>query len=152
MKMLLMAGGASVFAIASAHALPTSYSVGGLTFSNITCSTTLAGTTQGDCSGLTIANAPAGNGIAIDGLLSSVSGATSNLDVLIRYQLTSSNPISSVGLDFNGATFGSGIARAEVTEDAYASPGGTCWAKPPWVPRRPCPAPWRSAARSIRFT
>ena len=125
MKQLLLAGAVGLFCATSAYALPTSYNVGGLTFSNITCSSGSSGTATGGCDGLTIADAPGGGGIQFQGLLASASGTTSSLDVLIGYQLTSTTPISSVELDFNGATFGSGIARAGVVETAYTAPGGT---------------------------
>jgi len=125
MKKLFLAGAAGLLSIASAHALPTSYSAGGLALSNITCTTSASGTATGDCGGLSIANAPGSNGIQIQGLLAEASGPASRLDVIIGYQLTSANPLSTVGLDFNGATFGSGIARAEVVETAFTSLGGT---------------------------
>lgn len=125
MKKYLLAGVMGLLGAASAHALPTSYSVGGLTFSNITCSSGSTGNGVGGCDALSIADAPGGNGIQFQGLLATASGPTSSLDVIIGYQLTSTAPISSVGLDFNGATFGSGVARAEVVETAYSAPGGT---------------------------
>lgn len=128
MKKLLLAGAAGLLSIASAHALPTSFSTGGLTFSNISCTAGSSGTTAGDCGGLGLAPAAGGNGVQIQGLLSSVSAPASTsgsrLDLIISYQLTSTTPFSSVGLDFNGATFGSGVARAEVVESAYTAPGG----------------------------
>ena len=124
MKKYLLAGVMGLLGAASASALPTSYSVGGLTFSNITCASGSTGNALGNCDGLSIADAPGGNGIQFQGLLASASGPASSLDVIIGYQLTSTAPISSVGLDFNGSTFGSGIARAEVTETAYSAPGG----------------------------
>lgn len=125
MKKYLLAGAMGLLGAASAHALPTSYSVGGLTFSNITCASGPTGNAVGGCDSLTLADAPGGNGIQFQGLLATASGPASSLDVIIGYQLTSTAPISSVGLDFNGATFGSGIARAEVVETAYTAPGGT---------------------------
>ena len=124
-RKLLLTGVIGLFCATSAHALPTSYSVGGLTFSNITCSSGSSGTATGNCDGLTIANAPGGNGIQFQGLLATASGPESSLDVIIGYQMTSTTPFSAVGLDFNGATFGSGVARAEVIETAYTAPGGT---------------------------
>ena len=103
----------------SAQALPSSYSVGGLTFSNITCASGSTGNATGGCGSLTIADAPGGNGIQFQGLLAEASGPTSSLDVIIGYQVTSATPFAAVGLSFNGSTFGSGIARAEVVETAY---------------------------------
>ena len=125
MKKLFLTGAIGLLCATSAHALPTAYNVGGLAFSNITCSSGSSGNATGGCDSLTIADAPGGRGIQFQGLLAEASGSASSLDVIIGYQLTSSTPISSVGLDFNGATFGSGIARAEVTETAYTAPGGT---------------------------
>lgn len=125
MKKYLLAGVVGLFCAGSAHALPTSYSVGGLTFSDIKCSSESSGTATGGCDDLRITDAPGSNGIQFQGLLASASGAASSLDVIISYQLTSSSPISSVGLDFNGANFGSGISRAGVVETAYTAPGGT---------------------------
>jgi hypothetical protein len=125
LRKLLIAGVASFISIASANALPTSYSVGGLTFSNITCNMNLNGTATGACSDLSIVNAPGGSGIQIQGLLAAASGPVSRADAIISYQVTSSTPLSTVGLDFNGGTFGDGIARAEVVETAYSSPGGS---------------------------
>ena len=119
------AGTIGLFCAASAHALPTSYSVGGLTFSNITCSSGSGGNATGDCDSLRIADAPGGGGIQFQGLLATASGPEASLDVIIGYQLTSTTPFSSVGLDFNGSTFGSGIARAGVVETVYTAPGGT---------------------------
>lgn len=123
---ILLAGmaAAGLLSIAPANALPTSYSVGGLTFSNITCTSSSGGTTTGDCGGLSIVNSPGVNGIQIRGLLAETSGPASRLDAIISYQLNSTSSLSTVGLDFNGATFGSGVARAEVVETAFRSPGG----------------------------
>ena len=125
MRKAFLAGAAGLFCATSAHALPTSYSVGGLTFSDITCSSGSSGAATGTCDSLRIADAPGGGGIQFQGLLAASSGPASSLDVVIGYRLTSTAPISSVGLDFNGATFGSGVARAGVVETAYTAPGGT---------------------------
>ena len=125
MRKLLLTGVIGLFCATSAHALPTSYSVGGLTFSNITCSSGSTGTATGNCDGLYIVDAPGGSGIQFQGLLATASGPASSLDVIIGYQITSATPFSAVGLSFNGSTFGSGIARAEVVETAYSAPGGT---------------------------
>lgn len=125
MRKLLLAGAAGLLSIASANALPTSFSVDGLTFSNITCTTQASGNTFGDCGSLGARSAPGGNGIEFTGLLAEVSPPSARLDLIINYQLTSTTPISAVGLSFDGSTFGPGFARAEVTETAFASPGGT---------------------------
>lgn len=125
-KLLLTSamGAIGVLCATSVQALPTSYSVGGLTFSNITCASGSTGTATGNCDGLAIADAPGGNGIQFQGLLATASGPASSLDVIIGYQITSTTPFSAVGLSFNGVTFGSGVARAEVVETAYSAPGG----------------------------
>lgn len=136
MNRVLLAGVASLLSVA-AQAAPidatTSITNGGLTFNNFTCiATSPAGSsTNGNCSGLSV-DAFGTTGIRFAGGLSAQTAAnsssSSSLDLVITYQVASSNaqaPLTGLGLSFNGQTFGSGIATASVTEDAFTALGGT---------------------------
>ncbi|MBV8093704.1 MAG: PEP-CTERM sorting domain-containing protein [Acetobacteraceae bacterium] len=127
MRKLLLAGAAGLLSIASAHALPTSLTVDGLSFSNITCAVpTSSGNTAGDCSGLNAVQAPGGNGLEIQGALLAQAPPTSQLDVLISYQLASATPISNIGLGFNATVNPpGGSSSSSMIEQVFTGPGGT---------------------------
>ena len=126
MRKLLLAGAAGLLSIASAHALPTSLTVDGLTFSNITCAVpTSSGTTAGDCSGLNAVPAPGGIGLEIQGAFLAQAPPPSQLDVVISYQLASTTPISSIGLGFNALVNPpGGSSSGSMIEQVFTGPGG----------------------------
>ena len=129
MKKLLLAGVAALFSVAGAQAAPitaeTVITNGGFTFSNFSCvAGPASGSAVGSCGELSVA-ANGTDGIEFSGNLVAFGGTTSgNLDILIGYQVTSSTPVSSVGLSFNGSIAGPAIATAEVVETVFASLGG----------------------------
>ena len=131
MRKLLLAGIASVLSVAGAYAAPitssTTITNGGFTFSNFSCSPGgSGGLAAGGCGTLSVV-ANGASGIEFQGLLQalSTSATSSFLDVVLSYQVTSATPFSSVGLAFNGAVSGSGVAQAQVVESAFTTPGGT---------------------------
>lgn len=130
MKKLLLAGFASFLSVAATQAAPiaagTVFNIGGVTFSDFSCSSgTNQGTTAGGCGTLEVFQSGT-TGIQFVGGLQAVSaatpgGSTSLLDTLIGYQVSSSSPLSNVALSFNGDISGPGIATAEVIESIALS-------------------------------
>lgn len=131
MKRFLLAGVAGLLSMATAQAAPitasTVLSSGAMTFSNFSCVDNSTGLSTGNCSGLQVNSFASGPGIEISGGLNAASqtSSSSNLDVLIAYQVTSTTPLSSIALGFNGAVLGSGLGVASVTETAYSDAART---------------------------
>lgn len=131
MRKLLLAGIAGILSATGAYAAPitsgTTITNGGFTFSNFSCSPGgNGGPASGGCGNLSVVTNGA-SGIEFQGLLSALSTSTTSsfLDVILSYQVTSATPFSSVGLAFNGAVNGNGVAQAQVVESAFTAPGGT---------------------------
>jgi hypothetical protein len=125
MRKLLLAGVAGLLSTTAAQAAiinGSSFSVGGLNFTNITCIANAGPGATGNCGNLTISAAPGGNGIQITGLIAADSPpAGSNNDIVIQYNLSSSVPLTSIGLNFNSQVANNGVAA--VTEDVFAFAG-----------------------------
>jgi hypothetical protein len=134
MRKILLAGAACLLSLATAQAAPVlldsnpTLSVGELTFTNFSCSSNSSGLSGGGCGGLNVDTLASG-GISITGGLSAVapvSGPQGELDLVVRYQVTSSGtPITGVGLGFNGSVSGPGTAFAEIIEQAFADDART---------------------------
>ena len=91
---------------------------GPATFSHFGCTFSNAGMTSGACSQVDVAAAPVPTGLVFSALDLSTRGISS-VDESLFFDVSSTAPISAIGLSFNSSYFGLNVNS--VTEDVYTS-------------------------------
>lgn len=94
--------------------------IGGLTFSNFSCAVFSSGSivSPTSCGGVSVNSITfPGNGIEFDAS-NFLAGSASANDIRINYTVTSTSPITMVGLDFNAIYAGQAVSS--VTESVYS--------------------------------